>query len=41
VNTIDMDAKELVSHREALKLIKNDLNFVTQNVAEDQDEDDE
>jgi hypothetical protein len=38
---VDMDAKELVSHREALKLIKNDLNFVTQNVAEDQDEDDE
>jgi hypothetical protein len=38
---VDMDIKELVSHREALKLIKNDLNFATQNVAEDQDEDDE
>jgi hypothetical protein len=36
-----MDAKELVSHREALRLIKNDLNFATQNVVEVQDEDDE
>jgi hypothetical protein len=36
-----MDVKELVSHREALRLIKNDLNFATQNVVEVQDEDDE
>jgi hypothetical protein len=36
-----MDAKELVSHREALRLIKNDLNFATQNMVEVQDEDDE
>jgi hypothetical protein len=40
-NTADMDAEELVSHRETLKLIKNDLNFATQNAAEVQDEDDE
>jgi hypothetical protein len=36
-----MDVEELTSHREALKLIKNDLNFTTQNAAEVQDEDDE
>jgi hypothetical protein len=41
VNTVDMDAEELVTHREALRLIKNDLNFVTQNAADVQDEDDE
>jgi hypothetical protein len=41
VNTADMDAEKLASHREALRLIKNDLNFVTQNAAEVQDEDDE
>jgi hypothetical protein len=41
VNTVDMDAEELTSHREALRLIKKDLNFATQNVAEVQDEDDE
>jgi hypothetical protein len=41
VNTADIDAKELMSHREALRLIKNDLNFVTQNAMEVQDEDDE
>jgi hypothetical protein len=40
-NTADMDIEELTSHREALKLIKNDLNFTTQNAAEVQDEDDE
>jgi hypothetical protein len=40
-NTTDMDAEELVSHREALRLIKKDLNFTTQNAAEVQDEDDE
>jgi hypothetical protein len=28
-NTSDLDAEELVSHREALRLIKNDLNFAT------------
>jgi hypothetical protein len=36
-----MDAEELVSHRETLRLIKRHLNFTTQNVAEVQDEDDE
>jgi hypothetical protein len=36
-----MDIKELVTHQEVLKLIKKDLNFVTQNAAEVQDEDDE
>jgi hypothetical protein len=41
VNTTDMDAEELVSHREALRLIKKDLNFSTQNATEVQDEDDE
>jgi hypothetical protein len=40
-NTVDMDAKELVTHRETLRLIKNDLNFATQNAADVQDEDDE
>jgi hypothetical protein len=33
-NTMDMDAEELASHREALRLIKKDLNFATQNAAE-------
>jgi hypothetical protein len=32
-----MDAEELASHREILRLIKNDLNFVTKNAAEVQD----
>jgi hypothetical protein len=41
MNTTDMNAKELVSHREALRLIKKDINFATQNAAEVQDEDDE
>jgi hypothetical protein len=41
MNTTDIDAEDLVSHREALRLIKNDLNFTTQNAAEVQDEDDE
>jgi hypothetical protein len=27
--TADMDVEELASHREVLRLIKNDLNFVT------------
>jgi hypothetical protein len=41
VNTADMNVEELMSHREALKLIKNDLNFATQNAAGVHDEDDE
>jgi hypothetical protein len=41
VNTADIDTKELVTHRETLRLIKNDINFTTQNAAEVQDEDDE
>jgi hypothetical protein len=40
-NTVDMDIEELVSHRETLRLIKNDLNFTTQNTAEFYNEDDE
>jgi hypothetical protein len=28
-NTADIDVEELVSHQEALRLIKKDLNFVT------------
>jgi hypothetical protein len=40
-NTTDMDTEELMTHREALRLIKKDLNFATQNAAEVQDEDDE
>jgi hypothetical protein len=30
-----------MSHRESLRLIKKDLNFITQNTAEVHDEDDE
>jgi hypothetical protein len=41
MNTADMDVEELVTYREALRLIKMDLNFTTQNVADVQDEDDE
>jgi hypothetical protein len=41
VNTADMNTKELMSHRKALRLIKNDLNFTIQNAAEVHDEDDE
>jgi hypothetical protein len=41
VNIVDMDAEELVTHREALRLIKKDINFVTQNATDIQDEDDE
>jgi hypothetical protein len=40
-STANMDAEELTSYQEALRLIKNDLNFVTQNAAEVQDENDE
>jgi hypothetical protein len=40
-NTMDMDTEELMSHWEALRLIKKDLNFTTQNATEVQDEDDE
>jgi hypothetical protein len=36
-----MDVEELMSHWETLRLIKKDLNFVTQNAAEVHDEDDE
>jgi hypothetical protein len=36
-----MDVEELESHRKALRLIKNDINFATQNAVEVQDEDDE
>jgi hypothetical protein len=36
-----MDAEELVNHRKALRLIKKDLNFTTQNTTEVQNEDDE
>jgi hypothetical protein len=41
MNITDMDAEELVSHRKVLRLIKKNLNFATQNVAEVQDEDNE
>jgi hypothetical protein len=34
VNTVDMDVEELVSHRDALRLIKKDLNFITKNAME-------
>jgi hypothetical protein len=33
-DTVNMDVEELTSHREALRLIKKDLNFATQNTAE-------
>jgi hypothetical protein len=33
VNTADMDAEELATHRVALRLIKNDLNFAIKNAA--------
>jgi hypothetical protein len=36
-----MDVEELESHREALRLIKKDINFATQNAVEVQDENDE
>jgi hypothetical protein len=38
-NTTDMDAEELMTHQEALRLIKNNLNFATQNATEVQDDD--
>jgi hypothetical protein len=40
-NTADMNTEELASHQEALRLIKKDLNFATQNATEVQDEDEE
>jgi hypothetical protein len=40
-NTVKMNVEELTSHREALRLIKNDLNFSTQNMVEVHDEDNE
>jgi hypothetical protein len=36
-----MDVEELASYREALRLIKKDLNFASQNAADVQDENDE
>jgi hypothetical protein len=39
--TVNMDDEELMCHREALRLIEKDLQFVTQNAAGVQDEDDE
>jgi hypothetical protein len=36
-----MDVEELARHREALRLIKKDLNFATQNAEKVQDKDDE
>jgi hypothetical protein len=33
-STVNMDDEELTSHREALRLIENDLHFTTRNVAE-------
>jgi hypothetical protein len=41
MNTADMDAEELTSHWEALRLIKKDINFATKNATEVQNEDDE
>jgi hypothetical protein len=35
-----MDAEELTTYREALRLIKKDLNFTIKNAAGVQDEDD-
>jgi hypothetical protein len=40
-NTADIDAEELTSHREALRLIKKNLNFTIKNTVDVQDEDDE
>jgi hypothetical protein len=40
-NTVDMNAEELASHRDAIRLIKKDLNFATKNTTEVQNEDDE
>jgi hypothetical protein len=37
MNIVDMDAEELVIRREALILIKKDLNFATQNTVEVQE----
>jgi hypothetical protein len=34
VNTTDMNVDELMSHWKALRLIKKDLNFTTQNAVE-------
>jgi hypothetical protein len=31
---MDMDAEELASYREVMRLTKNDINFVSQNAAE-------
>jgi hypothetical protein len=37
----NMDNEEFASHREALRLIKNDLHFTTRNATEVQEKDDE
>jgi hypothetical protein len=39
LNTADMNVEELTSHQDALRLIKNDLNFSTKNTAEMQNKD--
>jgi hypothetical protein len=36
-----MDAEELMTRREAVRLIENDFNFTTQNMTEVQDEDEQ
>jgi hypothetical protein len=41
MSTANMDAKQLVTHRETLRLIEMDLHFATRNAAEVQDDDDE
>jgi hypothetical protein len=35
-STANMDAEELVSYQEALRLIETDLHFATRNVADDE-----
>jgi hypothetical protein len=39
LNTADMNVEELMSHQDALRLIKKDLNFSTKNTAEMQNKD--
>jgi hypothetical protein len=38
---VNMDGETLMSHREALRLIERDLQFITQNAAKVHDDDDE
>jgi hypothetical protein len=40
-STANLDVEELMNHRESLKLIETDLHFITRNVAEVKNEDDE